>query len=368
MPLAVLSGGDAPTRAMLRFLLEDTGCAVIEVSSPSALAVSISPLDAALLALVMGEREDETLDGLVALRRQGGTVPVVLLTRSMSRDLRRRAFALGVQDILTLPADARELQEHLRAVLGERAPRAPVHQPDAQVVHAGGLTLRLDTREVADGQGWRVQVTRREADLLRVLMRAPGQVVRYSALVESVWGEQGSGNHNALAVYVRRLRAKLARPEAPRGYVRTAHGEGYVFDGRSVPRFPRAGRQDGSSDRQVLVVDDDQATRTLIAEVLQQAGYTVVCGVGAEGPTLARQTHPILILLDINMPDMDGIEVRRHLRASPHTAGIPVIALSGGGNLRRRADELAADDYLAKPFSIDELLLRVEKWAGRTSS
>lgn len=352
---------------MLRFLLEDTGCAVIEVSSLSAMIASTPPLDAVLLVLVMGEREDETLEGLVALRQQGSIVPAVLLTRSLSRDLRRRAFALGVQNILNLPADARELQEHVRAVLGERAPHLPIHQPDARIVRAGGLTLHPDTREVSDGQGWRVHVTRREADLLRVLMRAPGQVIRYPELVESMWGEQASGNHNALAVYVRRLRAKLARPQAPRGYVRTVHGEGYVFDGRAVPRPPRAQCQDESSDRQVLVIDDDHATLILISEVLRQAGYTVVCGVGAEGPTLARQTHPTLILLDINMPDMDGIEVRRHLRASPHTAGIPVIALSAGGNLRHRADELGADDYLVKPFSIDELLLRVEKWAGRTS-
>jgi len=151
--------------------------------------------------------------------------------------------------------------------------------------------------------------------------------------------------------------------------VHTAHGQGYVFDARSTlrPDDQRLeGAREGTEARQeILVVDDDRATLDMMAEVLRMAGYTVTCGVGPQAPTLARQTLPTVILLDINMPGMNGIEVRQRLRESPRTATIPVIALSAGGNLRLRAKEMGADDYLAKPFSTDELLLRVEKWAGR---
>ena len=81
-------------------------------------------------------------------------------------------------------------------------------------------------------------------------------------------------------------------------------------------------------------------------------------------PKLACEAQPAVVLLDINMPVMDEVEVRRHLHADPATAHIPVIALSAATNLRARAAEMEANDYLAKPFDLAELLLRIEKWAG----
>jgi CheY-like chemotaxis protein len=77
---------------------------------------------------------------------------------------------------------------------------------------------------------------------------------------------------------------------------------------------------------------------------------------------MARTLHPQVILLDLNMPGMDGIGVWEQLRTNPRTAAIPVIAMSTGRNLRGRARELRADDYLAKPFSADDLMLRVGRW------
>ena len=114
----------------------------------------------------------------------------------------------------------------------------------------------------------------------------------------------------------------------------------------------------------VLVVDDDWLIREVIALALDDAGYGVVASDGIDAPELAREAQPAVVLLDINMPVMDGIEVRRHLHADPATAQIPVIALSAATNLRARAAEMEANDYLAKPFDIAELLLRIEKWAG----
>jgi DNA-binding response OmpR family regulator len=163
-------------------------------------------------------------------------------------------------------------------------------------------------------------------------------------------------------VLVRRLRGKLARPGCAHGYVRTVHGRGYVFDARSGQR-PTADSSPARGPR-VLVVEDDQATAAMVAEILQRAGYTVTISTGVEAPTLARTLWPTVILLDLNLPDVNGVEVRRRLRANPRTAGIPVIAFSAGHNLRAHVAEMTADDYLAKPFGIDELLLRIEKWAG----
>lgn len=84
----------------------------------------------------------------------------------------------------------------------------------------------------------------------------------------------------------------------------------------------------------MLVIEDDDAAALMVSTMLREAGYAVTHGAGAEAPILARQVAPALILLDINMPGMNGIEVQRHLSANPRTAGIPVIALSAAYNLR----------------------------------
>src|SRR5919108_4249579 len=114
----------------------------------------------------------------------------------------------------------------------------------------------------------------------------------------------------------------------------------------------------------ILVVDDDWLIREVITLALDDAGYGVVASDGIDAPKLAHEAQPAVVLLDINMPVMDGVEVRRHLHADPATAHIPVIALSAATNLRARAAEMEADDYLAKPFDLAELLLRIETWAG----
>ena len=360
-PVAVLVGGDAPTRAMLRFLLKDDGCEVIEVAHVGAMASVPADVDVALLVLVDGEREDDLLANLVRLRLLSYRPPILVLTHGTGRDLRRRVFAHGVQDVVSLPTSAHDLRERLRAILGQSTWQSDL-RTDVETVRAGGLTLRSSTREVSDGAPWSVRLTRQEAALLRVLMLTPGRLVGYQELLERIWGDREAGHNNALAVLVRRLRSKLARPGFAHGYVRTVHGRGYVFDARSGQR-PAEDTRPARGPR-VLVVEDDQATAAMVAEILQRAGYTVTISTGAEAPALARTLWPTVILLDLNLPDVHGVEVRRRLRANPRTAGIPVIAFSAGHNLRAHVAEMTADDYLAKPFGIDELLLRIEKWAG----
>ena len=114
----------------------------------------------------------------------------------------------------------------------------------------------------------------------------------------------------------------------------------------------------------VLVVDDDRLIREVISLALEDTGYRVIASEAGEAVDTARNLQPSVVILDINMPILDGVEVRRRLHTEPKTAHIPVIALSAATNLRARAAEMKADDYLSKPFDIDELLLRVEKWAG----
>ncbi len=116
--------------------------------------------------------------------------------------------------------------------------------------------------------------------------------------------------------------------------------------------------------RTVLVVDDAPGIVYVIQEALEGAGYRVVAALADATLQTACDVRPDLILLDIMMPGMDGVTVCQELRNDVRTKKIPIIAISAVANLREQAEQLAANDYLAKPFDLDELLMRVEKWSA----
>ena len=114
----------------------------------------------------------------------------------------------------------------------------------------------------------------------------------------------------------------------------------------------------------VLVVDDDQATAQMIQETLEMEGYRVLRAIGGAALALARTQHPAVILLDINMPGMNGPEVSQHLRADPATATIPIICMSSHVAGMRVPPEMHYDDRLDKPFALDLLRATVLRWTG----
>lgn len=113
----------------------------------------------------------------------------------------------------------------------------------------------------------------------------------------------------------------------------------------------------------ILVIEDDASIRLGLEDTLAAKGYRVTaCSRGGEGLELAAELRPDLIILDIMLPDTDGFEVCRRLKAQRSgLAEVPVIILSArGAELDRvRGLELGADDYVTKPFSLMELLARV---------
>lgn len=359
-PLVVILCRDAMTRLMLRFLLLDEGCEVVEMSDAAAV-VTMPRREEVNLLVVAGEPKEDIGSTLALLHRSGVHLVTALLTRGADLQVRQRAFGLGVLDVVSLPANPRDIQARLRAVLRDPARHAPAHTA-TEVLRAGGLRFQTRTREVSDGTGWHVHLTRREAALLRALMLAPGRAMGRQELLDHAWGENYEGAGNVLDVYVRRLRAKLSRPSVSHNYIRTVREYGYAFEARLRPRDEQDARGDGPPH--VLVVEDHQPTALLLDEALRSDGYAVTCTYGAAALELARRLRPALILLDIAMPGMNGVEVRQRLREDAHTAHIPVIAISAACNLRAHLGEMGADDFLAKPFDIDELLLRVERWAG----
>jgi diguanylate cyclase (GGDEF)-like protein len=113
--------------------------------------------------------------------------------------------------------------------------------------------------------------------------------------------------------------------------------------------------------QKVLVADDDVLNRQVMAELLKQEHTVLLAKNGAQALELAARHLPDLMLLDVVMPDMDGYEVLRRLRADAHTAHITVIFISGLGRPEDEANglKMGAADYIAKPFNATVVLARV---------
>jgi len=114
---------------------------------------------------------------------------------------------------------------------------------------------------------------------------------------------------------------------------------------------------------EILVVDDDRDVAQSIELALRRRGFRVTLAhSGVEALKLLHRYRPDLVLLDVLMPGMSGIEVCRRLRADENTADLPVIFLTARGQERDRIEGLrvGADDYLGKPFNLEELILRVK--------
>ena len=121
----------------------------------------------------------------------------------------------------------------------------------------------------------------------------------------------------------------------------------------------------------VLVIDGDAGARADLARSLTEAGHEIELAAGARaGAALARASRPDLVILDLSLPDGDGAEVCAVLRTEPAMRRTPVLVLTErtAEDERVRAFEAGVDDYVCKPFSVRELLLRVRALLRRRGS
>jgi two-component system cell cycle response regulator DivK len=114
----------------------------------------------------------------------------------------------------------------------------------------------------------------------------------------------------------------------------------------------------------VLIVEDNEKNLKLVRDVLQVKGYeTIEAATGEDGVALARERHPDLILMDIQLPGINGIDALKTLRADPATARIPAIAITASvmQQDRKLITEAGFDAYLGKPLDLREFLATVKK-------
>jgi CheY-like chemotaxis protein len=113
----------------------------------------------------------------------------------------------------------------------------------------------------------------------------------------------------------------------------------------------------------ILIADDNESVRVLMTSVLESRGYnvTVTCDGVQALQELDEGSSPDLMLLDIEMPGLDGCEVCSRVKSRPDTRGIPVVLVSGLCDTADRASKAGADGFVSKPFSLDTLLTEVRR-------
>jgi two-component system cell cycle response regulator DivK len=117
--------------------------------------------------------------------------------------------------------------------------------------------------------------------------------------------------------------------------------------------------------KRVLIVEDNEKNMKLVRDILQAVGYSPLeASTGEQALAVAAESAPALVLMDIQLPDLDGAEALQRLRSDERTAGIPVLALTAQAMQGDRERFLAAgfDGYLSKPVDIDELIATVRRY------
>ena len=218
-PVAVLLvDDDASIRRMLERTLAAEGYDVAAVADGGAAmaAVERSVPDAIVLDVAM-----PGLDGLTVTRRlrgKGLAVPILLLTARDALEERVAGLDAGADDYLVKPFEARELAARLRALLRRnRPPAEQLAYADVLLEPGTGTALRA---------GRDLELTRREAELLELLLRNPRSVVTRELALEEVWGGEGEASLNVVDRYVAYLRRKLGDPPL----IRTVRGLGFRLD------------------------------------------------------------------------------------------------------------------------------------------
>jgi two-component system KDP operon response regulator KdpE len=220
-PLRVLIVDDEP--AILRFLrtgLATQGFAIMEAEGGAA-ALAISGREGMdLIVLDLGLPDMDGLDVIRSLRDQGSTVPIIVLSSRDDEGTKVAALDLGADDFVTKPFGIDELFARIRASQRHRLQQAG----ERPVFRNGDLVVDLVRRTVTV-RGAEIRFSRREYDLLRLLVAHAGKVLTHRQILREVWGSDSDVQY--LRIYIRALRQKIEpNPEQPT-YILTETGVGY---------------------------------------------------------------------------------------------------------------------------------------------
>lgn len=170
------------------------------------------------------------MDGLEIcrqMREEKIHTPVIMLTAKGEEIDRVLGLEIGADDYVTKPFSVRELMARVKAMLRRRRSSEPVEK--AEIVEAGDVILRTDSYEVFL-KGKKVDLTLKEFELLDILVRNKGKVLKREYLLRSLWDYSDSSNTRVLDVHISKLREKIEQDTANPVYIKTVRGIGYKFE------------------------------------------------------------------------------------------------------------------------------------------
>ncbi|GAC1333720.1 MAG: hypothetical protein NVS2B16_31430 [Chloroflexota bacterium] len=118
--------------------------------------------------------------------------------------------------------------------------------------------------------------------------------------------------------------------------------------------------------KDVLIAEDDSDILSLVLAVLTDEGYSVRSTMGANTLRAVRERKPDVVLLDYQMPGMNGVQIAQRIREDPETSDIPIVAMTAAGRAALVCTEMDANGCLGKPFDIDELVSVVQRLVHST--
>jgi DNA-binding response OmpR family regulator len=366
---------DAPDIATLLMLAFHVDGYAVDTAASGEQALELAAVheyDVAILDLGLPD-----MDGLEVCRRLRADLPkllIIILTARAEIEQRVTGLDAGADDYLTKPFDYAELCARVRALLRrDLRSREPLLQ-------CGELTLDPAAHTAMQGQR-RLALTRKEFGILEYLLRRRGEIVRQEDLLEHVWNAEANPFTNTVRVHVNALRRKLGDTAAMPRYIQTVVGVGYRLDdfARGRPNLtetlspteyassttaleqrrkamsPRTWADQLADAPRLLIVDDAPDINQLLVMFFHQAGYNTLAAYdGRAALDLFRRASPNLIILDLGLPDIDGLEVCRQIRQE---SAVPILMLTKRGALEDRVQGYAAgaDAYLVKPFLAEEV-------------
>jgi two-component system KDP operon response regulator KdpE len=217
----ILIVDDEPAiRRFLRTSLTAQGFQVVEAQDGKSALEELRRQHIDLLVLDLGLPDMDGFEIINQLRHSGSTVPILILSSRTDEAGKVKAFDLGADDYVTKPFGVEEFLARVRAALRHKMQS----QGENPVFHSGDLSVDLVRRIVTVG-GRDVRLSRREYDLLRMLVLNAGKVVTHKSLLKEIWGSEADIQY--LRIYIRALRNKIeADPERPQ-HIQTEQGVGY---------------------------------------------------------------------------------------------------------------------------------------------